>query len=304
MSRSFALVSKRRLIKRETLEFYCFVSPWIIGFTVFGIFPVLFSLYLSFCHYDILTPAQWCGLENYREVFTDELFYTSLWNTVYFAALAVPLGIGGSLTLALLLNTGIRAKNFYRAAFYIPSVAAGVGVALLWKWLFNPEFGLINEALRGVGISNPPGWLMSEIWSKPAFVLMGFWGIGGGAIIFLAGLQGIPQSLYEAARIDGASKWREFLHVTIPMLSPVIFFQLIMGVIGTFQVFVSAYVMTQGGPGHSTLFYVLYLFNKAFKFYQMGYGASMAWILFVIIVILTFLQFLGARRWVHYEGTK
>jgi multiple sugar transport system permease protein len=189
----------------------------------------------------------------------------------------------------------------YRTVFYLPTVTSGVAVSILWVWLFNPQFGLINYLLRLVGLP-APGWLVDPVWSKPAFILMSLWGVGGTAVIFLAGLQGVPRSLYEAAEIDGANTWQKFWNVTIPMMSSVIFFNLIMGVIGSFQVFTSAYVMTRGGPQNSTLFYVLYLFKKGFGMLQMGYAAAMAWILFLIILILTLIQFRLAERWVYYEG--
>jgi multiple sugar transport system permease protein len=297
-----ARAAPRMQIRRETVWGYIFVAPWIIGFLIFTLGPVIASFALSFTDYELIVAPVWVGLKNYRTLLTqDRLFGLSLFNTAYYSFFSVPLGIVVAFLLAMLLNVQLPGMKAYRTVFYLPTVTSGVAVSILWVWLFNPQFGLINYLLRLVGLP-APGWLVDPAWSKPAFILMSLWGVGGTAVIFLAGLQGVPRSLYEAAEIDGANTWQKFWNVTIPMMSSVIFFNLIMGVIGSFQVFTSAYVMTRGGPQNSTLFYVLYLFKKGFGMLQMGYAAAMAWILFLLILILTLIQFRLAERWVYYEG--
>jgi multiple sugar transport system permease protein len=297
-----ARAAPRMQIRREIVWGYIFVAPWIIGFLIFTLGPVIASFALSFTDYELIVAPVWVGLKNYRTLLTqDRLFGLSLFNTAYYSFFSVPLGIVVAFLLAMLLNVQLPGMKAYRTVFYLPTVTSGVAVSILWVWLFNPQFGLINYLLRLVGLP-APGWLVDPAWSKPAFILMSLWGVGGTAVIFLAGLQGVPRSLYEAAEIDGANTWQKFWNVTIPMMSSVIFFNLIMGVIGSFQVFTSAYVMTRGGPQNSTLFYVLYLFKKGFGMLQMGYAAAMAWILFLLILILTLIQFRLAERWVYYEG--
>ncbi|MBM4457520.1 MAG: sugar ABC transporter permease [Chloroflexi bacterium] len=293
---------RRRKLSREVLWGYVFVGPWILGFLIFTLGPVLASLGLSFMDYELISAPTWRGLRNYAELITqDRLFGVSLYNTIFYTLFSVPLGIIVAFSLALLLNVQLPGMNVYRTVFYLPAVTAGVAVSLLWIWLFNPQFGLINYLLRSLGLPGP-GWLVDPVWAKPAFILMSVWGVGGTVVIFLAGLQGVPRSLYEAAEIDGANTLQRFRHVTIPMMTPVIFFNMIVGIIGSFQVFTSAYVMTQGGPRDATLFYVLYLFKQGFKLLRMGYAAAMAWILFVIIIVLTLIQLRLSRKWVYYEG--
>jgi multiple sugar transport system permease protein len=287
---------------REARWGWFFIAPWIIGFLIFTLGPVVASFLLSFTDYELVTAPVWVGPKNYIELFTsDRLFGLSLYNTAYYVLFSVPLNIIAAFVLALLLNIRMRGMNFYRTVFYLPAVTAGVAVALLWTWLFNPQFGLVNYLLHFIGL-NGPGWLVDPAWAKPAFIVMSMWGAGGTAVIFLAGLQGVPRSLYEAAEIDGANTWQRFWNITIPMMTPVIFFNLIMGTIASFQVFTAAYVMTSGGPQDSTLFYVLYLFRQGFQLLRMGYAAAMAWILFIIILVLTLIQFRLADRWVYYEG--
>jgi multiple sugar transport system permease protein len=293
---------RHRRLSREVLWGYIFVGPWILGFLIFTLGPVLASLGLSFMDYELISAPTWRGLRNYAELITqDRLFGVSLFNTIYYTLFSVPLGIIVAFSLALLLNVQLPGMNVYRTVFYLPAVTAGVAVSLLWIWLFNPQFGLINYLLRSLGLPGP-GWLVDPVWAKPAFILMSVWGVGGTVVIFLAGLQGVSRSLYEAAEIDGANTLQRFRHVTIPMMTPVIFFNMIVGIIGSFQVFTSAYVMTQGGPRDATLFYVLYLFKQGFKLLRMGYAAAMAWILFVIIIVLTLIQLRLSRKWVYYEG--
>lgn len=293
--------------RRQWWAGYLFALPWIIGFIVFGGGPLLYSILMSFCDYDVLQPARWIGLENYRRLFDpvngDELIPIAFANTLYMV-IGVPLGMIASLALALLLNMNIRGISVWRTIFYLPAIVPGVAAYILWIWIFNPQGGVLNAALgplfRLFGM-DAPNWLGDAVWSKPALIVMGLWGAGGGMLIWLAGLKGISEQYYEAAAIDGAGEWQQFRHITLPMLSPYIFFNLIMGLIGVFQIFDAAFVMTQGGPANSTLFYVYHLFNNAFRYGQMGYASAMAWVLFVIILALTIAQLKLAKRWVHYE---
>jgi len=292
------------MAKKEELYFYLFISPWIIGFLVFTAGPILASLFFSFCNYDVVTPPNWIGLQNYKRLFSDPLFWQSLKVTSYFSLISVPLGIILSLIIALLLNQNIKGLTWFRTIYYMPSVISGVAVALLWMWIFNPEFGILNFLLWELFRIHGPAWLMSEEWVVPALIIMSFWGIGGDIVIYLAGLQGIPTELYEAAEIDGANSFNKFLNITIPMMSPVLLFTLIMGIIGSFQVFTQAYVMTRGGPHYASLFYVLYIYQNAFQFFSMGYASALSWILFIIILALTFMIFKSSPLWVYYESTR
>jgi len=289
--------------RKEALQGYLFASPWLLGLFIFTIGPMAFSLYISFTRYDILSPPTWLGLANYHDLFLgDPMFWTALGNTLYYTVFSVPLGMLGSLLLALLLNRQVRGIALFRAAYYIPTVISTVPVSILWIWLLDPSAGLINTALAVVGIHGPT-WLASPEWSKPSLVLMSLWGIGGATmVIYLAGLQGIPQHLYEAAQIDGATKWKQFRHITLPMLSPTSFFVLIIGIIGSFQVFTQAWVMTQGGPLDSTTFYSLYLYKEGFNYLYMGYASAMAWVLLAIILAVTLVILRTSSHWTHYEG--
>ncbi len=276
-------------------------APWIIGFILFTGGPILFSIVISFCDYDILNPARVTGLKNYQWMFTsDPLFWKSLWNTL-FMVLGIPVGLGVSLGIAMLLNMEIRGVALWRTFFYLPSIVPAVAASILWIWIFNPSGGLLNSVLGSLGIVGP-NWLQDERTSKLSLILMGLWGAGGGMIIWIAGLKGISQSYYEAADLDGAGPWGKFRHITLPLLSPYIFFNLIMGLIGTFQIFTQAFIMTLGGPVNSTHVYAYHLFNNAFRYLQMGYAAAMAWFLFLIVFILTMIQMRLSERWVHYEG--
>ncbi len=262
------------------------------------------SLWLSLHKYDFAT-SEFVAAENYRRLlFDDPLFWKSLSVTVIYACFAVPLGIAGSLALALLLNTRVRGIALFRTLFYLPSLVPAVASAVLWQWLFNADNGLLNQALGVFGWAGPQ-WLQDEKWTLPAFILMSLWGVGGGRmVIFLAGLQGIPQTSYEAAELDGADRWQCFRHVTIPLLSPVLFFNLVLGVIGSFQFFTQAYVMTGGGPNNASLFYALSLFRNAFEYFKVGKASAMAWIMFLILLVLTAIQLGLAKRWVYYEGER
>jgi ABC-type sugar transport system permease subunit/ABC-type glycerol-3-phosphate transport system substrate-binding protein len=275
--------------------------PFLIGFIVFTGGPLLFSIVISFSSFDVLNPAIFTGLRNYRFLlFGDELFWISLYNTL-FMVMGVPLGMLVGLGIALLLNLKIRGIAVWRTLFYLPSIVPVVAASILWIWIFNPESGLLNNMLAAVGITGPR-WLQDPATSKWSLILMGLWGAGGGMIIWLAGLKGIGESYYEAASIDGANAWQRFRYITIPMLTPYIFFNLVMGLIGTFQIFTQAFIMTAGGPVNSTLFYVYHLFNNAFRYLHMGYAAAMAWFLFIIVLAITAFQMKYSNRWVHYEG--
>ena len=295
----------RQMAAPEARAGYLFLAPWLVGFVLLTAGPILLSIVYSFCRYDILHPPQFVGAGNYWTLLTDDpLFWKSLANTG-FMILGVPLGMAVGLGVAMLLNMKVRGMQVYRTVFYLPAIVPAVAGAILWIWVLNPEIGLVNSALRMLGMSDPPKWLQSPDWwtgSKMAIILMGLWGAGAGMIIWLGGLKGIPQQLYEAAEIDGASAWRKFVHVTLPMLSPYIFFNLVMGIIGTLQIFTQAFIMTGGGPNRSTTFYAYYLFNNAFRYFRMGYASALAWILFLLILALTLIQMKLAPRWVHYEA--
>jgi multiple sugar transport system permease protein len=292
----------RTMRGQEAISFYLFITPWMVGFFVFILGPIIASMILSFTRYDIINAPRFVGLDNFIELAGDELFWRSLWNTLYIVIFAVPLGMLMSFTVALLLNQNVRGMAAYRTAYFMPSIVPAVASAALWIYLLQPQWGLINGVLDWIGIDGP-GWLASEIWSKPAIIMLMVWGSGGTMIIYLAGLQDIPQVLYEAAEIDGAGWWGKFRNVTLPLMTPSIFFTLVMGIIGTFQVFAVIFVLTDGmgGPLNSTLVYLIYLYRNAFNFFRMGFASAMAWILFVIILFLTWVQFKMANRWVYYE---
>ena len=294
---------------------FIFILPWVFGFVVFTLGPILASLVLSFCDYDVLHPPRWAGVSNYQALVTSDrtLVLKSLGNAAYLAAVGIPLGMVTSLTMALLLNTKIRGQQWYRTFFYMPSIVPVVATSVLWEFILNSDAnrGLINAAWQAT-ISHwfglpPPGWLSVPAWAKPGLILTGLWGAGGGMILWLAGLQSIPPTLYEAASLDGAGWWSQFRHVTLPMLSPYIFFNLIMGTIGALQTFETAYILggtgngSSTGPDDSLLVPVIYLFNNAFQYFKMGYASALAWLLFILILGLTLGQLKMAPRWVHYE---
>ncbi len=289
------------LKQREEVEFYIAIALWLIGFLLFTGGPILFSLGMSFTNWTGLTNREWVGLVNYEKLFLgDRLFWIVLKNTFYYSFASVFLGTIGALAAAVLMNQKVPGIAVFLTLYYLPSVTSGVAIAIMFLWLFNPQVGLINYLLSLVGIKGP-GWLASQQWAMPALILMSLWGIGANMIILLAGLQGIPEHLYEAARIDGANKWHEFRHVTLPMLSPVLFYVVVISIIGSFQIFDNVYVMTRGGPGTATLVYVMHLYQNAFEYQKMGYASAMAWILFLIILGLTWLQFRSSKYWVYYE---
>jgi multiple sugar transport system permease protein len=293
----------RRRLGRH-LEGWLFASPWIIGFLAFTAGPMLFSAAMAFTTWDLINPPEWTGLDNWRLIFGgDPLIVTALRVTTMYALLAVPLNVVFGVALAIVLNTGVRGLRFYRTAFFMPSVLSGVAVALLWRWIFSGQFGLANYFLDMVGIAGPK-WLTDELWALPSLVIMALWAVGGGMVIYLAGLQGIPSDFYEAAEVDGAGWWSRLRHITVPLMTPALFFQLVTGVIAALQVFTQPYVMTQGGPNDATLFLVLYLYRNAFQYFKMGYASAVAWVLFFYILVLTLLIFRSAGSWVHYEGER
>ena len=289
--------------KQQAIFGILFMMPWFIGFLIFGLYPMIMSVYYSLCRYDVLRIPQFIGLGNYQKlIFEDPYFWTSISNTLIYTVLRVPLCIIGSLLLAVLVNNGVRGIKFFRTIYFIPSIVTGVVLSVVWLWMFNPQFGLINSFLAYMGIPGPL-WLLDPNWSKPSMVLMSVWSIGGGRmLVFLAALQGIPKHLYEAVDIDGGGWWAKFRNVTVPMLSPVIFLWSVLEIIFSLQVFVEAYIMTQGSPLNSTMFYNLYLYNKAFNDFEMGYASALAWLLLIISLIITVIQFRLSKRWVHYDG--
>lgn len=292
--------------RREALAAYSLVSPWLIGFLFLSLGPMVASAVLSFTDYDLLNfgATELVGLDNYREAFTgDPAFWQSLRVTAYYAVLAVALDLVVGLALAMVLNTGFRGVRFIRTVYYLPAVISGVAVALLWLWIFQPNTGLANEVL---GLFNLPPirWVYSSTWVIPSFVLMSLWGVGRSAFIYLAILQQIPTNLYEAAAVDGAGALSRFRRITLPLVTPAIFLNLVLGVIGNFQIFTQAFVISQGGPGTSSLFYVLYLYRNAFSYFRVGYASALAWILFLLLLALTVVTFASSSRWVYYEGAR
>lgn len=280
-----------------------FVSPFLTGFVVLTIYPVVMSFYYSLTEFDGTASPAFVGLDKYHQLLADELFWLSLWNTAFYTLFAVPLGVLVALGLALLLNMKLRGMSLYRAMFFVPSIVPIVAASVLWVWFLNPQYGILNGLLRLIGVTGP-GWMASPTWTKPALILMSLWSVGGTMVLYLASLQDVPEQLYEAAEIDGASAWRKTIHITLPIISPVILFTVIMGLIGGFQYFTQAYVMTggTGGAGDAALFYCLYLFQKAFNFQDMGGASAMAWMLFIVILAVTLLTFRVSRQFVHYEG--
>lgn len=292
---------RRRLLWSEYRDAYLFLLPWLLGFVLWQAGPMVASLYFSFTRYEMVTPPTWAGLAQYERLLNDDRFYLALYNSAFYVVVGVPTHLGLALVAALLLNVQVKGTSFYRTLYYIPSIIPIVANSLLWAWMFAPDYGLVNNFLKLFGIAGPL-WLQHPDWAKPALVVMSWWTIGGQMVILLAGLQGIPDHLYEAAAIDGAGWWHRFWAVTLPLLTPSLFFNLIVALIGAFQVFTQAYVMTNGGPQFATLFYILFLYQNAFQDFRMGYASALAWVLFLIILAITLIQFKVANRWVFYEG--
>ena len=289
------------LRQREELDFYLFIGLWLIGFVLFTGGPILASFLFSFTNWTGMTSGEWVGLQNYQDLlFSDKLFWTAVRNTFFYSFGAVTLGTAGALFVALLLNQNLPGTTMMRVIYYIPSIASGVAISILWIWLFNPQSGLVNYLLSLIGIKGPL-WLASPQWALPALIIKSIWAIGANMIILLAGLQAVPGSLYDAAKIDGANQVREFRHVTLPMLSPVLFYVLVISTIASFQILTDVLVMTQGGPGTATFVFVYFIYQAAFQYLKMGYASALAWILFMIILGLTLLQLWGSKKWVYYE---
>jgi multiple sugar transport system permease protein len=288
---------------RTYLQGYLFILPWLLGLALLYLGPMVYSFYMSLMEWDLFTTPRFVGFGNYSKMLDDELFWKSLQNTVIYVGGRVPLVLVLALAIALLLNQKIPGRSFLRTAYYLPVVTPQVAMFLLWAWMFEPNVGIINNALAFFGVSPGPAWLGHPFWAKPALIIVSAWGVGSIMVIFLAGLQGVPEHLYEAADLDGANWWQKILNVTLPMITPVIFFNMIMGIIGSFQMFAKAFVMTGGGPANSTLMYVLYLYNQAFLWFRMGYGAALAWVLFAILFVFTAIMF-RRSQWVYYESRR
>jgi multiple sugar transport system permease protein len=286
---------------RKLLKGLGFISPWIVGFSLFTLYPIIASLYYSLTYYDILRPPVYIGLRNYAELAVDPSFHQTLSNTLWWVVFAVPGSVLVGLILALLLNQQLPLRSWFRTIFFVPSIVPAVSAAMLWTWIYNSQYGLINGYLSAWGFRTIP-WLSSPHWSKPSLLFIHLWSSGGTMIIFLAALQDVPKHLYEAARIDGASKWHEFWYITIPMISPAILFNILTGAIGAFQYFTFPMILTGGGPVGSTEFYSLYLYRNAFRWFKMGYASALAWILFLFVLVYTILVFRSSAKWVYYEG--
>jgi multiple sugar transport system permease protein len=292
-------------VRREALYGYIYSSPGVLGFLIWVLGPMLASLYLSFTKYSVTSPAQWIGVTNYVFALTqDDLFWKSLSRTFYYAFVMVPLGLAGSLLAASMLNQGLKGTAFWRTLFYLPSLTPVVAAAVLWRYLFNTDIGLINHLLWSTLRIQGPNWLGSSAWAVPALMLVSLWGgIGGGRmVIFLAGLQGVPQELYEAADIDGASRVAKFFNVTLPLLTPTIFFNLVLGIIGALQIFALSFIGTEGGPNYATWFFALHIYNKAFVTFDMGYASALSWIFMIVLLVFSWVQFRSSSRWVFYAG--
>ncbi len=295
-----------RMRRREAIEGILYLSPWLLGFVLFVAGPLVASIYLSFTKYNVLRPPEFIGLQNYVYAFTrDDLFLPSIWRTFYYTLLLVPIAMIGSLFVAILLNQKLAGTSIWRTMYFLPTLTPLVAAAMLWRWMLNPDVGLVNYALGQVGIPGP-GWLSSTVWAIPALVLVGLWASVGGSrmIIFLAGLQDVPKELLESAEIDGAGRWAKFRNVTLPMISPTIFFNLVLGIIFSLRTFEIAFIATNGGPARATWFISLHIYQNAFVSFDMGYASALSWLFFLIIFSLTYFQFRLSGRWVFYAGER
>lgn len=309
---AFRILPRGRLARREALWFWFFIAPWVIGFVLFTLGPTLASAALSFSNYDLRNWPTWAGIDNYRLLWNDPIFWKSLKVSAQYTLLSVPLGIVFSLLLALMLNQQVPGLGVFRTLFFLPSILPPVAVTLLFVWILNPQFGVLNYIIRTVaGPSgwiplgwNGPRWLQDPHWVIPSFTLISLWGVGSSMLIYLSALQGVPSQLYEAATLDGAGYWQRFRNVTLPMISPVILFTLITGVIASFQVFTQAWVVNggTGSPNYASMFYVLYLFVNAFRNYMLGVAAAQAWLLFLVILVLTIGLLWVSKRFIYYES--
>lgn len=284
---------------RDTIAFFLFISPWLIGFVVFTIVPMLASLFISFTDWNILTPPVWSGAKNFQTIFSDPLFYKSIQVTLTYTLFSVPLNIILSIFVAMLLNNALPGMRLFRTIFYLPAIVSGVVISVIWLWIYNPDYGLINGFLAMFGIEGP-GWVYDENWALPSLIIMSLWGIGTNIVLYLAGLQSISTEFYEAAHIDGANFWQRLIYITLPSMSPVLLFTTLTGIINSLQTFTQAFVMTDGGPNNATNFYAFYIYNNAFVWRKMGEACAQAWILFIIIFILTMITLKVSNGHVHY----
>ena len=284
---------------RDTIAFFLFISPWLIGFVVFTIVPMLASLFISFTDWNILTPPVWSGTKNFQTIFSDPLFYKSIQVTLTYTLFSVPLNIILSIFVAMLLNNALPGMRLFRTIFYLPAIVSGVVISVIWLWIYNPDYGLINGFLAMFGIEGP-GWVYDENWALPSLIIVSLWGIGTNIVLYLAGLQSISTEFYEAAHIDGANFWQRLIYITLPSMSPVLLFTTLTGIINSLQTFTQAFVMTDGGPNNATNFYAFYIYNNAFVWRKMGEACAQAWILFIIIFILTMITLKVSNGHVHY----
>lgn len=280
-----------------------FISPWLIGLVIFYLYPIASSLYFSFTDYNVLQPPTFTGLSNYQQIFADPSFWTSLENTAFMVFVGIPIYTVVDIAVAILLNARVPGQAVYRAIIFMPTLIPLVVLSILWEWLLNPQSGLVNGLLAAVHI-NGPGWYASPEWAKPGFIVMTLWTTGNAVVIYLAGLQDVDRTLYEAADVDGANWWHRIRHVTLPSLSPVILFNVILAIIASFQFFTQAFIITNGGPMNATLYYSLYLYQNAFSYLHMGYASGLAWILLIIALALTVLVLRSSARWVYYAGSR
>ncbi len=297
-------VPRGRMAKREERAAFLFATPWLLGLILFVVGPILASVALSVTNWNLISTPRFVGLRNYQDMIDDRNFWQSIRVTLIYTVLAVPLYQVAGLSLALLLNQRVRGMYLFRTILFLPAVLSGVAVAALWVSLLNPDLGVVNQALRGIGIDDPPRWLSSPTWAVPAIVLMGLWGVGGSAIIYLAGLQNIPPALYNAARIDGAGRWQTFRRITLPLLTPTLLFTLLIGLIEAFQVFDTAFILggSRGGTRGSMLFYVLNIWNEGFRNGRFGYASALAWVLVLAAAVVIVLIFVTSSKWVYYES--
>jgi multiple sugar transport system permease protein len=299
-----ATVTRRSLAIREAIWFYIFISPWLVGFIMFTAGPILASGALSFTHNDPVNwPPKWVGLANYQLMWVDPLFWKSLQVTIYYTFVSVPLSVAFATFIALLLNEQLPLISVWRTIYYLPAIISGVPVAVMWWLMFNSSFGLINGTLYGLTGIVGPRWLSDPPWVMPAFIIMSLWAFGGPMLIYLAAIQGVPTHLYESAQLDGANVFQQIWHITIPSITPVIFFNGVMAIIASFQVFTNAFVITQGGPNYASYFFILHIYNNAFTYIaNMGYADALSWVLFTIMLVFTYLAFRSSHAWVHYEA--
>jgi multiple sugar transport system permease protein len=290
----------RKPAGRRNITGYIFIAPFVLGFILWFLIPALTSIWMTFQDWNMIVPPEFIGFDNFKSIVSDKLFWQALKVTTVYTVISVPLSMVLAFLLALLMNTKVRGIAVFRTIYYMPSIVPAVANAVLWAWILNSDFGLLNAFLHAIGLPKVL-WLQEPAWALPALILMSLWGLGGSMVVYLAGLQGIPDVFYEAAEIDGAGMWAKLWHVTLPLMSPVIFFNLVMGIIGTFQIFTAGYLITDGGPQNATLFYVLYLWRNAFEYLEMGYAAALAWVLFFVIMGLTVFIFRGIGSRVYYE---